>query len=155
MADQSIDCKHFLKDLLTINMLLFVYAFFVLIFQDKLPLNPYGNPGHTPDLAFNTAISFLVNCNLQHYAGESGLTYFSQLFVITFLQFVSAATGIAAIVGVFNGLKHKTTQNLGNFWDIFLKTITSILLHLSIVITLILIFAGTPDSFKGTDRLVT
>ena len=83
--------------MLTINMLWLVYAFFMLIFQDKLPLNPDGNPGQTPDLAFNTAISFLVNCNLQHYSGESGLTYLTQLFVITFLQFVSAATGIACL----------------------------------------------------------
>ncbi len=67
-------------------MLWFVYAFFLLIFQDTLPLNPDGNPGQAPDLAFNTAISFLVNCNLQHYSGESGLTYFTQLFVITFLR---------------------------------------------------------------------
>ncbi len=105
--NKKMNWKEFLKAMLTINLLWFVYAFFLLIFQDKLPLNPDGNPGQTPDLAFNTAISFLVNCNLQHYSGESGLTYFTQLFVITFLQFVSAATGIAALVGVMNGLKEK------------------------------------------------
>lgn len=98
--NESMNWKQFLKAMLTINMLWLVYAFFALIFQNKLPLNPDGNPGQTPDLAFNTAISFLVNCNLQHYSGESGLTYFTQLFVITFLQFVSAATGIAMLVGV-------------------------------------------------------
>ena len=114
---ESMNWKQFLKAMLTINLLWFVYAFFMLIFQDKLPLNPDGNPGQTPDLAFNTAISFLVNCNLQHYSGESGLTYFTQLFVITFLQFVSAATGIAALVALFNGLKEKSTNNLGNFWN--------------------------------------
>src|SRR5687768_606587 len=85
---ESMNWKQFLKAMLTINLLWFVYAFFILMFQDKLPLNPDGNPGQTPDLAFNTAISFLVNCDLQHYSGESGVTYFSQLFVITFLQFV-------------------------------------------------------------------
>ena len=67
-------------------------------------------------------ISFLVNCNLQHYSGESGLTYLTQLFVITFLQFVSAATGIACLIALFNGLKEKTTNNLGNFWNIFVKS---------------------------------
>lgn len=152
---ESMNWKQFLKAMLTINMLWLVYAFFLLIFQHKLPLNPDGNPGQTPDLAFNTAISFLVNCNLQHYSGESGLTYFTQLFVITFLQFVSAATGIAALVAVFNGLKEKTTQNLGNFWAIFTKTITRILLPLCIIIAVLLAFNGSPTSYDGKDTITT
>jgi K+-transporting ATPase ATPase A chain len=147
--------KQFLKAMLAINLLWFVYAFFALIFQDKLPLNPDGNPGQTPDLAFNTAISFLVNCNLQHYSGESGLTYFTQLFVITFLQFVTAATGIAALVALFNGLKEKTTDNLGNFWVIQVKSITRILLPLSLVVGIVLAFNGTPASFDGKDTITT
>ncbi|MFZ1262777.1 MAG: potassium-transporting ATPase subunit KdpA [Chitinophagaceae bacterium] len=152
---ETMNWKQFLKAMLTINMLWLVYAFFLLIFQHKLPLNPDGNPGQTPDLAFNTAISFLVNCNLQHYSGESGLTYFTQLFVITFLQFVSAATGIAALVAVFNGLKEKTTQNLGNFWVIFTKSITRVLLPLCIIAAIFLAFNGSPTSFDGKDNLVT
>jgi potassium-transporting ATPase potassium-binding subunit len=147
--------KQFLKAMLSINLLWFVYAFFALIFQDKLPLNPDGNPGQTPDLAFNTAISFLVNCNLQHYSGESGLTYFTQLFVITFLQFVTAATGIAALVALFNGLKEKTTDNLGNFWAILVKSTTRILLPLCLVMGIVLAFNGTPASFDGKDTITT
>ena len=153
--NESMNWKQFLKAMLTINMLWLVYAFFALIFQNKLPLNPDGNPGQTPDLAFNTAISFLVNCNLQHYSGESGLTYFTQLFVITFLQFVSAATGIAMLVGLLNAFKEKTTQNLGNFWNYFVKSITRILLPLSIVVAIILAFNGTPTSFDGKDTIIT
>jgi potassium-transporting ATPase potassium-binding subunit len=152
---ESMNWKQFLKAMLTINMLWLVYAFFALIFQDKLPLNPDGNPGQTPDLAFNTAISFLVNCNLQHYSGESGLTYFTQLFVITFLQFVSAATGIAALVALLNAFKEKTTQNLGNFWNYFVKSITRILLPLSIIVAVVLAFNGTPTSFDGKDTITT
>ena len=91
---QAMTWKEFLKAMLTINLLWLVYAFFMFLFQAHLPLNPDGNPNMTPDLSFNTAISFLVNCNLQDYSGESGVTYLTQLFVITFLQFVSAATGI-------------------------------------------------------------
>jgi len=83
---KGMNWKEFLKAMLTINLVWFVYAFLMLIFQSHLPLNPDGNPDQTPDLAFNTDISFLVNCNLQHYSGESGLTYFTQLFVVTFLQ---------------------------------------------------------------------
>jgi potassium-transporting ATPase potassium-binding subunit len=153
--NESMSWKQFLKAMLTINLLWLVYAMFILIFQDKLPLNPDGNAGQTPDLAFNTAISFLVNCNLQHYSGESGLTYLTQLFVITFFQFVSAATGIACLVALFNGLKHKTTYNLGNFWNYLVKSITRILLPLSIVVAIILAFNGTPTSYDGKDSIVT
>ncbi|NLR59693.1 potassium-transporting ATPase subunit KdpA [Chitinophaga polysaccharea] len=152
---EEMNWKQHLKAMLTINLVWFVYAFFALMFQDKLPLNPDGNPGQSADLAFNTAISFVVNCNLQHYSGETGVTYFTQLFVLAFLQFVSAATGIAALVVVFKAMKEKTTTQLGNFWDIFLKTITRILLPISIVIALIFIFNGMPASFAGKDTVVT
>jgi K+-transporting ATPase ATPase A chain len=149
------DWKQFLKAVLTINMVWLFYAFFLLMYQDKLPLNPDGNPAQTPDLAFNTAISFLVNCNLQHYSGESGVTYFTQLFVITFLQFVSAATGIACLVALFNGLKEKTTNNLGNFWSIFVRTNTRILLPICLLVAVLLAFHGTPASYDGKDTITT
>jgi K+-transporting ATPase ATPase A chain len=152
---ESMNWKQFLKAMLTINLLWLVYAMFILIFQDKLPMNPDGNAGQTPDLAFNTAISFLVNCNLQHYSGESGLTYLTQLIVITFLQFVTAATGIAVLVALFNGLKEKTTNNLGNFWNYLVKSTTRILLPLSFVVAVILAFNGTPTSYDGKDSIVT
>jgi K+-transporting ATPase ATPase A chain len=154
-ANKKMNWKEFLKAMLTINVLWFVYAFFLFLFQDKLPLNPDGNHGMTPDLSFNTAISFMVNCNLQDYSGESGVTYLTQLFVITFLQFVSAATGIACLVALFNGLKEKTTQNLGNFWVFFTKTITRILLPVAFIIAVLLAFHGTPASFDGKDTITT
>ncbi|HEV2479838.1 MAG TPA: potassium-transporting ATPase subunit KdpA [Puia sp.] len=147
--------KEFLKAMLTINLVWFVYAFILFLFQGKLPMNPDGNPSMSPDLTFNTAISFLVNCNLQDYSGETGATYLTQLFVITFLQFVSAATGIACLVALLNGLKEKTTQNLGNFWDIFTKTMTRILLPISFVIAILLAFHGTPTSYDGKDTVIT
>ena len=152
---QKMNWKQFLKAMLTINLLWFIYAFFLFFYQGKLPMNPDGNPSMTPDLSFNTAISFLVNCNLQDYSGESGATYLTQLFVITFLQFVSAATGIACLVALFNGLKEKTTQNLGNFWEIFTKTITRVLLPISLVIAVLLAFHGTPTSYAGKDTVIT
>lgn len=153
--NESMNWKQFLKAMLTINLLWLVYAMFMLIFQDKLPLNPDKNPGQTPDLAFNTAISFLVNCNLQHYSGESGLTYLTQLFVITFLQFLSAATGIACLIALFNGLKERTTNDLGNFWNYLVKSTTRILLPLSIIVAVILAFNGTPTSYDAKDSIVT
>ncbi len=72
-----------------------------------------------------------------------------------FLQFVSAATGIAALIGVCNGLKERTTNNLGNFWNIFTKSITRLLLPLCVIMALILAFNGTPASYDGKDSIVT
>lgn len=152
---KGMNWKEFLKAMLTINLLWFVYGFFMLIFQDKLPLNPDGNPGQTTDLAFNSIISFVTNTNLQDYSGESGATYLTQLLVFTFLQFTSAATGIACMIALFNGLKEKTTNNLGNFWNIFVKSITRLLLPLSVIVALILAFNGTPTSFDGKDTIIT
>ncbi|MBT1706473.1 potassium-transporting ATPase subunit KdpA [Chryseosolibacter indicus] len=152
---EKMNWKQFLKAMLTINMLWLVYAFFLLVFQDKLPLNPDGNPGQTPDLAFNTAISFLVNCDLQHYSGESGVTYLTQLFVINFLMFVSAATGIACLIAVLNAFRERTTNNLGNFWHIFTRTNTRILLPISMVGAVLLAFNGTPTSYEGKDTITT
>ena len=152
---QEMTWKQHLYALLSINMIWFVYAFIVLIFQGSLFLNPDGNPGMSPDLSFNTTISFLVNCNLQHYSGETGITYLSQLIVIAFLQFVTAATGIAAVAVLFRAFAGKTTEQLGNFFVFFTKTMTRILIPISIVIATILVFNGTPASFDGKDSIVT
>ena len=101
--DEDMDWKKFLKALLMVNLFWFFWGMLLLVFQGWLPLNPDGNPGQSPDLAFNTCISFMVNCNLQHYSGETGLSYFTQLFVIMLFQFVTAACGMAALfVGVTN-----------------------------------------------------
>jgi K+-transporting ATPase ATPase A chain len=152
---KEMDWKQHMKALLTISSLWLVYAFFALIFQDKLPLNPDHNPGQTPDLAFNTAISFLVNCNLQDYSGETGVTYFTQLFVLMFFHFMSAASAIAAMMVVYKGLKEKSTKTLGNFWNFFVKSITRFLLPGSVLIAIILAFNGTPASYKGKDSVIT
>ncbi len=90
---REMNWKQHLKALLTINAVWLFYAFFCLLFQAHLPLNPDHNPSQTLDLAFNTALSFLTNTNLQDYSGESGATYYTQLFVFMFLHFVSASTG--------------------------------------------------------------
>ena len=153
--NEPMNWKQFLKAMMTINILWLVYGFFVLMHQDKLPLNPDGNAGQSADTAFNTIISFVVNCNLQHYSGESGATYLTQHFIFMFLHFVSAATGMACAVAIFKAFKEKTTTDLGNFWNFFVKSITRILLPLSIVIALILTFNGTPSSYAGKDKFIS
>ncbi len=152
---EEMNWKQHLKALLTINLVWLVYGFFMLMFQDKLPLNPDANPSMTPDLAFNTIISFVVNCNLQDYSGESGLTYLTQHFVVMFLQFVSAATGIAAAIVFFKAFKEKSTTKLGNFWEFFVKSITRILLPLSFIVAIIIAFNGTPTSYEGKDQIIS
>jgi len=152
--NREMNWKQHLKALLTINAIWLFYAFFCLLFQSHLPLNPDGNPSQTPDLAFNTAISFLTNTNLQDYSGESLATYFTQHFVFMFLHFVSAATGLAAMMVVFKAMKDKITDKLGNFWDFFLKSITRVLLPISFVVALILAFNGTPTSYKGKATVI-
>ncbi len=153
--DRDMHWKENIVALLTINAVWLVLAFVLLLTQGSLPLNPDGNPSMSPDLAFNTAISFLVNCNLQHYSGETGLTYLTQLGVITFLQFVSAATGIAALVLLFRHFLPDVTDRSGNFYTFFVRSITRLLLPLSLVIAIILAFSGTPASFAGKDTIVT
>ncbi len=152
---REMDWKGHLKAMLTINLVWFVWAMFCLMCQGWLPLNPDSNPSMTPDLAFNTAISFLVNCNLQHYSGETGVSYFSQVFCLQFLQFVSAATGMAMAAVLFNALRNRTAFMLGNFYDYFLKSCTRILLPLSIVVALVQVFNGSPMTFEGKDTMVT
>ena len=151
---EGMNWKQHLLALLTINVVWFVLVFVLLLTQGSLPLNPDHNPSMSPDLAFNTAISFLVNCNLQHYAGETGVTYLTQM-ALMFLQFVSAATGMAAAAVVFEAFKNKTATQLGNFYVYFTRSITRILLPLSIVVATILIFQGTPMTFEGKDRITT
>jgi len=152
--DHEMNWKQHLIALLTINFLWFFISMLVLMNMSWLPLNPDGNPDMSPDLAFNTTISFLVNCNLQHYSGETGLSYLGQMWLM-FLQFVSAATGIAAAIVVFKAFREKTTEKLGNFYDYLLKSITRILLPLSFLMGLVLVFQGMPMTFEGKDKMIT
>jgi potassium-transporting ATPase potassium-binding subunit len=152
---EQMNWKQHMKALLTINSVWLVYGFFVLLFQDKLPLNPDGNPGMTPDLSFNTIISFVVNCNLQHYSGETGVSYLTQHFVLMFLHFVSAATGIASAVVFFKAFRDRTATTLGNFWEYFVKSVTRLLLPLSLIVALILVFNGSPASYAAKDQFIS
>jgi len=147
--------KQHLWALISINLIWLVYAFLMLITQRFHFWNPDNIPSMHPDLAFNTAVSFVVNCNIQDYSGETGASYLSQTMVFTFLQFVSAATGMAAAAVLFNALSSKTTVKLGNFYNYFLKSVTHILLPGAIIIAVILVFNGIPQTFKGKENFKT
>ncbi|HSZ72873.1 MAG TPA: potassium-transporting ATPase subunit KdpA, partial [Cytophagaceae bacterium] len=154
-SNASMNWKQHLSAMLTINFVWFLLAIMILMNQAWLPFNPDGNPNMSADLAFNTSISFLVNCNLQHYSGESGVSYFSQIFALMFLQFVSAATGMAAAAVLFNAMKEKMSDRLGNFYDYFIKSATRILLPLCILVSILLLFRGTPMTIEGKDTMIS
>src|SRR6476620_11346531 len=140
--------KQHLVALLTINLVWFVLSMLVLMNMGWLPLNPDGNPSMTADLAFNTTVSFVSNTNLQHYSGETGVSYLGQLTLMLF-QFISAGTGMAACAVVFVAMKERTTESLENFYRYFVRSCTRVLLPLAIVVAIILAFSGTPMNFEG------
>lgn len=153
--NEEMSWKSFLKSLLILNLFWFFWGMILLVSQHWLPLNPDGNGAQSPHLAFNTCISFMVNCNLQHYSGESGLTYFTQLFVIMLFQFITAATGMATMAGMMKAMAAKSTKTMGNFWKLLMLSVTRILLPLSLIVGFILILQGTPMGFDGKMKVTT
>lgn len=156
--------KQHLVALLTINVVWFVLSMLVLTNMSWLPLNPDGNPSMSADLAFNTSVSFVTNTNLQHYSGETGLSYFGQLILMLW-QFISAGTGIAICAVVFLAMREpQQTPSpsgrvgvglLGNFYSFFVRACTRILLPLALVVASLLAFNGTPMFFEGKDTITT
>lgn len=153
-STQEMTWKAHLMALLTINVLWFLISMFVLTNMSWLPLNPDSNPSMTGDLAFNTSVSFVTNTNLQHYSGETGLSYLGQL-VLMLWQFISAGCGIAICAVVFLAMKEKTTNTLGNFYFFFVRSCTRVLLPISFIVAIILAFNGTPMTFEGKDTITT
>ena len=152
--EREMNWKQHLVALLTINLLWFLFSMLVLMNMSWLPLNPDGNPSMSADLAFNTTVSFVSNTNLQHYSGETGVSYLGQMILMLF-QFISAGAGMAVCAVVFNAMKERTTEKLGNFYNYFIKSCTRILLPLSIVVAVILLFNGTPMNFEGKDQYIS
>jgi len=152
--DREMTWQQHLAALLTINLVWFLFSMLVLMTMGSLPLNPDGNPSMNADLAFNTTISFISNTNLQHYSGETGVSYLGQLVLMLF-QFISAGVGMAACAVVFKAMKEKTGDKLGNFYNYFIKSCTRVLLPLSIVVAVLLLVNGTPMTFKGKDQFIS
>jgi K+-transporting ATPase ATPase A chain len=151
---KEMNWKQHLTALLSINVVWFVISMLVLTNMLWLPLNPDGNPSMSGDLAFNTTVSFITNTNLQHYSGESGLSYLGQLTLMLW-QFISAGCGMAICAVVFMAMKEKTFETLGNFYSFFVRSCTRVLLPLSFVVAVILVFNGTPMTFEGKDTITT
>jgi K+-transporting ATPase ATPase A chain len=149
------DWKQYSLSLLISNVFMWLATWTIVTLQQYLPLNPDGIGNMEPTLAFNTISSFTTNTNLQHYSGETGLSYFSQMFAITFLQFVTAATGVAACIAIIRGLAGNRLTTLGNFYVDLTRATVRLFLPLAFLVGVVLLWQGSPMTFEGAARATT
>ncbi|MCU0905435.1 MAG: potassium-transporting ATPase subunit KdpA [Tabrizicola sp.] len=140
---------------LAFNLTCFVILYALLRAQGALPLNPDAIGGMAPDLAFNTAVSFVTNTNWQAYSGEAQLSYLAQMAGLTVQNFVSAGTGMAVAVAVIRGFTAAKGTTLGNFWVDLTRSVLWILLPLSVVLALFLAWQGVPQTLQGAVTATT
>jgi len=139
--------KQYCRALLLVNLAMFMVVYGLLAIQQYLPLNPDEKGALEGSLIFNTTASFTSNTNLQHYSGEVSLSYFSQLFAMMWLQFVSAGTGLAALTALARGLSGQ--RLIGNFYLDLLRSVFLVLLPVALVTAVILVLLGAPMTFEG------
>ena len=153
--DKGMNWKQYALALLLTNAVMVFVGYLVLRIQFLPIFNPNGIGAMEETLSFNTIISFMTNTNLQHYSGESGLSYLSQMLVITYMMFVSAATGYAACIAFVRGLAGKNKDNVGNFYADLVKVTTRVLIPLSIIGGMLLIWQGVPQNFDPNVTVTT
>jgi len=148
-ADDEMRWTTYAWALLLFNGLGLAAVFALQMLQSALPLNPQQFGGVKPDLAFNTAASFVTNTNWQSYSGETTLSYFTQMLGLTVQNFVSAASGMAVLVALIRGIVRRSTgqQEIGNFWVDLTRTVLYILLPLSLVLAVVLVSQGVVQTF--------
>jgi K+-transporting ATPase ATPase A chain len=127
--------------------LIALYA--ILRLQDVLPFNPQEFPAASPDLAFNTAVSFATNTNWQSYGGESTLSYLSQMFGLGVQNFLSAATGMAVLIALIRGLARHSAETIGNFWVDLVRSALYVLLPLSLILSVVLVSQGVVQNVQS------
>ncbi|MCL2690613.1 MAG: potassium-transporting ATPase subunit KdpA [Chitinispirillia bacterium] len=149
---RDMDWKKYLAALLLTNAVMIFIGYPLLRLQGALFLNPNGIANMPPALSLNTVISFMTNTDLQHYSGESGLSYFSQMIVITMMMFTSAATGYAACMAMIRGFCGK---QMGNYFVDMIRITTRALIPLSIILGLIFISQGSPQTLAPNATVTT
>ncbi|MFO8184671.1 MAG: potassium-transporting ATPase subunit KdpA [Candidatus Aegiribacteria sp.] len=154
-SSRSMGWKEYFLSGFTLNIAMFVFLYLVFMLQGSLPLNPDGIPGTSWHLAFHNVATFITNTNQQHYSGEVSLSYFSQLFAVVLAMFVSAGTGMAYMVGFARGLLNREDPRLGNFYTALVKSVVRFLLPLSLVVALVLMVQGTPQTMEGSVEVRT
>ncbi|MFN3718843.1 MAG: potassium-transporting ATPase subunit KdpA [Rhizobium rhizophilum] len=141
--------------MLTFSLAGFMALYAMLRLQAYLPLNPQELAGMPPDLAFNTAVSFVTNTNWQNYGGETTLSHFSQMAGLTVQNFLSAATGMALAIAVTRALARSKVATLGNFWVDMTRATLYVLLPLAIVVALAFVAMGLPQTLDGSVTATT
>lgn len=142
------DWKAYAVHIIVFSALMLLGLYGILRFQDMLPFNPQKLSGASPDLSFNTAVSFVTNTNWQAYGGETTMSYFSQMAGLTIQNFISAAVGMAGLVALIRGFTRKESHTIGNFWIDMTRGVIYILLPLSIILAVMLASQGVVQSFK-------
>lgn len=151
---KGMNWKEYALHLLLANAVMGFAGYLILRVQGSLGGNPNGIGGMNPSLAFNTVISFMTNTNLQHYTGESGLSYLSQTAVILFMMFTSAASGYAVCMAFIRGLAGRT-KDFGNFYEDMIRIVTRVLVPGALIIAVLLISQGVPQNFLGNQTVHT
>ncbi len=141
--------KTYALAMLAFNFLGLLAVYFLQRAQGILPLNPQGMAGVSPDSSFNTAVSFATNTNWQGYAGESTMSYLSQMLALTVQNFVSAASGMATMVALIRGFARRSVETIGNFWVDLTRATLYILLPLSVILALALVSQGVVQTFSA------
>lgn len=136
--------------MLLFNLLGFLFLYAVLRLQGSLPLNPAGMANVPPELAFNTAVSFVTNTNWQNYGGETTMSYLTQMLGLTVQNFLSAATGIALAVTLIRAFARKSTRTVGNFWVDVTRGTLYLLLPICIIMTLVFVSFGMPQTLGAS-----
>jgi K+-transporting ATPase ATPase A chain len=154
-ADQRMTWKTYLGAMLLFNLVSFFFLYAILRLQHLLPLNPQHLPDIAPDLAFNTAVSFLTNTDWQAYSGESTMSYATQMVGLTVQNFFSAASGMSLVVALIRGIVRTQVQNLGNFWIDTVRGILYILLPLTLVMGIFLSSQGVIQNLKPYEQTVS
>jgi potassium-transporting ATPase potassium-binding subunit len=146
-SDDEMGWKRYALALLIFNVLGILVVYALQRLQQFLPLNPQGLSAVTPDSSWNTAVSFATNTNWQGYGGEVTMSYLTQMFGLTVQNFVSAATGMAAVVALIRGIVRQSAKTIGNFWVDLARTTVYILLPLAILLALVLVSQGVVQTF--------
>src|ERR1700759_1666201 len=143
------DWKSYGRTVVVFSVLFFLVLYAIQRLQGHLFLNPDHMKGVPAHLSLNTAASFVTNTNWQFYAGESTMSYLTQMAGLAVQNFVSAAVGMAVLAAVIRGFARRTTSEIGNCWRDLYRSLVYILLPLSVVLTLVLVWQGVPQTLDG------
>lgn len=154
-SKEEMGWKKYLQALLLFNLLGFLTLFFIQLGQHLLPFNPQHFPAIRWPLALNTAMSFVTNTNWQAYAGETTMSYATQMWGLTVQNFLSAATGNAALLALIRGITRKSVGTIGNFWVDMVRMVVYVLLPLSFILALVLISQGVVQTLSPYVEVTT